>query len=464
MFSIFEPDLPYQTRREWLRIGAGGLTGLTMPSLVGARPEQPVSSPHARRAGRARSCIVLWLEGGPAHHETWDPKPDAPAEVRGDLKPIASATPGLLVGELMPRTARITEKLTVLHAVTTGYTEHHTSAYYMRTGRRLRPGQMIADPRNDWPCTDAVVKWARKQSNTLSPVMLPLKAYPDSIQLPGQDAGFLGRAADPWLLDCDPNAADFEVPEMSLPADMPSLRFDQRRALLEQVNRHLDAVQRDNAFRAFDAQSQQAFDMLNSSQGRGAFDLSQEPTKLRDRYGRHRWGQSVLLARRLVEAGVPFVRVNWVRLRSGGGLGGTWDTHDNNTEGLKALMPVMDQTYSALLEDLANRGLLDQTLVVWMGDFGRTPRIGTEGERRLAGRDHWGHVFSVALAGGGVQGGRVIGCSDSLGAYPKDRPVRPEDLTATMFHCLGVPPETEIKDRQGRPLVISEGQVIQQLF
>lgn len=460
MFSILDQDFPLQTRREWLRIGSAGLAGMMLPTCSG----QATSAPAVNRLGKARSCIVLWFEGGPAQHETWDPKPDAPVEVRGDLKPIASATPGLLVGELMPRTARITDKLAVLRAVTTGDSVHQSSAYYMRTGRRLRPGQMFADPRNDWPCADAVVKWMHKQSQVLSPVMLPLKGYADNVQFPGQDAGFLGRPADPWLLECDPNAVDFQVPELSLPADLPPLRFDNRRALLEQVNRHLDSVRRDDAFRTHDALNQRAFDMLCSSQGRGAFDLGQEPSKLRDRYGRHRWGQSLLLARRLVEAGVPFVRVNWVRLRSGGGLGGTWDTHDNNTEGLKALMPVMDQTYSALLEDLANRGLLDQTLVIWMGEFGRTPRIGTEGARRLAGRDHWGHVFSVALAGGGVQGGQVIGSSDSIGGYPKDRPVHPEDLTATMFHSLGISPDSEIKDPQGRPAVISNGQVIQQLF
>jgi hypothetical protein len=277
----------------------------------------------------------------------------------------------------------------------------------------------------------------------------------------GQHAGFLGRSADPWLLTCDPSAPVFQVPALSPPADVPPLRLDERRNLLEQVNRHLDTVERSGIAARYDGPSQQAFDLLRSTRARQAFALDREPTALRDRYGRHKFGQSVLLARRLVEAGVSLVQVNWPREKGDMSVGNpVWDTHAKNSERLKtALMPPMDQAYSALLEDLPQRGLLEETLVIWAGEFGRTPRINGGG-----GRDHWGHVFSVALGGGGVRGGQVYGASDRIGAEPKDRRVQPQDLTATIFHCLGYRPETEVHDPLGRPVAISRGEVIRQLF
>jgi hypothetical protein len=274
---------------------------------------------------------------------------------------------------------------------------------------------------------------------------------------PGQDAGFLGRSADPWLLNGDPSSPRFGVQGLSLPADMPPLRFDARRRLLGQVESHLARVHHSGSLAAHDERSQRAFDMISSGPARKAFQLDQEPTSLRDRYGRSRFGQSLLLAR-LVEAGVPLVRVNWTRV-PGALNNGHWDTHSRNTAGLKQLMPIVDQTYSALLDDLAVRGLLDETLVVWMSEFGRTPRI-----NGAAGRDHWGHVFSVALAGGGVRGGTVHGASDRLGAFPRDGRVLPEDLTATIFAALGIPPGSEAHDNQGRPLAISRGKVVRALF
>jgi microcompartment protein CcmK/EutM len=243
-----------------------------------------------------------------------------------------------------------------------------------------------------------------------------------------------------------------------LPAEVPTVRFDGRRSLLNQVNQHLDNVHRNGTLSVYDAQSRQAFDFLSSSQARQAFDLDREPTTVRDRYGRYRFGQSVLLARRLVEAGVPLIRVNWVRVANALN-NGHWDTHSKNTDALKQLMPLMDQTYSALLEDLEQRGLLEDTLVVWMAEFGRTPKINGN-----AGRDHWGHVFSTALAGGGVKGGVVHGASDKIAAYPKDGTVRPQDLTATIYHSLGISPESEIHDSQGRPLAITRGKVIHQIM
>ncbi len=441
------------TRREWLRIGRLGLTGLSLPGLLHAKPQ----------AAKYKSCIVLFFLGGPPQHETWDPKPDAPAEIRGDLKPIASATPGLHVGELMPKTARLTEKIAVLRAVCTNDSAHSSSGYYMTTGHPHAPvGVENAKPGapNDWPSLGAMVRRLhRGKSGLPSAITLPEQSANDgNLTWPGQDAGFLGRGSDPWLLNCDPNADHFEIPGLNLPSDIPAMRFDGRRALLDQVNGHLDAVHRSGNLAGFNQQTQQAVDLLSSPNARRAFDINKEPPAVRDRYGRNPFGQSALLARRLVEAGVPLLRVNWVRVK-GALNNGHWDTHGKNTAAMKQLMPLMDQTYSALLEDLGDRGLLDDTLVVWTGEFGRTPKLNAGG-----GRDHWGNVFSVALAGGGVRGGIVHGASDQIGGYPRDGRVLPEDLTATIFHCLGISHHSEIHDTLGRPLAITRGQPIQQVL
>jgi hypothetical protein len=458
MFRVYQEPTALcdgMSRREWLRIGSVGLAGLSLPSLLQARAN--ASATPAR--GRAKSCIVLMLLGGPPQHETWDPKPDAPAEVRGDLRPIQTATPGLYVGELMPLTARLTNRLCVLRAMSTYDNAHSSSAYYMTTGQPHLPiGVENARPGapNNWPCPGAIVRRLRRDSAGLpAAITLPEQAANDgNLTWPGQDAGFLGQTADPWLLTCDPSATEFQVPGLSLPAEVPAMRFDGRRSLLEQVNHSLDATERAGVAGLYSAHSQQAFDLIASRESRRAFDLGQEPARVRDRYGRTRFGQSLLLARRLVESGVALIRVNWTRV-AGAPNNGHWDTHSHNTAGLRALMPIMDRAYSALLEDLEVRGLLDETLIVWMAEFGRTPRLNGAG-----GRDHWGYVFSVALAGGGVAGGRVLGASDSIGGHPRDGRVLPPDLNATIFHALGHPPDTELRDAFGRPIPITRGEVI----
>jgi hypothetical protein len=453
------------TRREWLRVGSLGLFGLSLPALLEARRAH-ASSPAADRAfGKAKACIILFLFGGPPQHETWDPKPDAPPEIRGDLRPIASSLPGLWVGELMPRVARQAQRVCVLRAVSSNDNAHSSSGYWMLTGYPHQPTNSENSkpgPPNDWPCLGAVVKRLRGGKGHLpAAVTLPEHIWnTGNLTWPGQDAGWLGRAADPWLLTCDPSAANFQVPALGLPAEVPPLRFRGRQSLLAQVNRHLDAVDQSGSVARFNAQSRQAFDLLRSPRARQAFALDREPPALRDRYGRSRFGQSVLLARRLVEAGVSLVQVNWTRTAADTNDNPVWDTHTKNAERLKtALMPPMDQAYSALLQDLADRGLLEETLVVWMGEFGRTPKINPRG-----GRDHWGHVFSVALAGGGVRGGQVYGASDRIGGHPKEGRVQPHDFAATIFHCLGYRPETELHDALGRPVVISKGEVVRQVF
>lgn len=452
------------SRRELLRAGGLGLLGLGATALGARRAD---ATPHSDRAfGRARSCIVLFLSGGPPQHETWDPKPDAPSEIRGELGPIASAVPGLHVGELMPRTARLADRCAVLRAVSTADSAHSSSGYWMLTGyphqptntESARPGAP-----NDWPSLGAVIRRLRHGgANLPSAITLPERIINNpNIPWPGQDGGFLGRNADPWLLTCDPAAQSFRIPELTLPEDLPANRFDGRRSLLERVNGQLAAMETAGAPARYDLQSLQVFDLLRSPPVRRAFDLDAEPAAMRDRYGRTKVGQSVLLARRLVEAGVPFVHVNWPRepgdTNSSNPL---WDTHQKNAERLRTvLMPQFDCCYSALLEDLGERGLLEQTLVVLMGEFGRTPRINGGG-----GRDHWGNVFSVALAGGGVRGGVVHGASDAIGGYPRDGRVLPQDLTATILHCLGIDVHAEIHDAFGRPVAVTRGEVIRQVF
>ncbi len=447
------------TRRELLRVGGLAALGLSWPALLQAR------SAAGPGGARARSCILLFLMGGPPQHSTWDPKPDAPAEVRGDFGPIATNVPGTRVCSLLPQLSRQADKLCLLRAVSTGDNAHSSSGYYMLTGvphvpmnfENANPG-----PPNDWPNLGGVLRRLRGDRAGLpASVRLPMRIFnTDGSVWPGQDAGFLGRNADPWLFHCNPADPHFHIPEFTLAADVPAARLADREALLDRLDRVLAGADRSGVFAQHDRQSQQAFDLLRSVRGRGAFELGREAAAVRERYGRHPFGQSCLLARRLVEAGVALVQVNWFRSPEEPSDAPCWDSHTKESQRLRtALAPPMDRAFSALLEDLHQRGLLDETLVVCLAEFGRSPRMNKAG-----GRDHWGHVFSVALAGGGVRGGMVYGASDQHGAEPKEGLVRPQDLTGTILHCLGYEPETEIRDPLGRPLPASRGRVIREIL
>ena len=464
------------SRREWLRIGSLSSLGLSASQLLANQANaQSTVTPAVVAAlqakgiagsfGKAKGCIVLFMLGGPPQHETWDPKPEAPAEIRGDFKPIATATPGLQVGELMPQTAKWTNHIAVLRAMATDDNAHSASGYWMLTGNPHSPKNAensLPGPPNDWPCMAAVVRHLKGDAGPLpGSIRLPEEIWNTGRLLwPGQDAGWLGSHADPWLVNCDPNAPDFRIPDIALPAELTSERFAQRRDFLSQLNRSLDKMQSSPQLQRWGAWQSKAIDLIRTKETQNAFSIDQESQATRDRYGRNRFGQSVLLARRLVESGVSLVQVNWTRWKDDPDNAPAWDTHAKNAERLKTvLMPPMDQAYSALLEDLHQRGMLDDTLVVWIGEFGRSPKHNPSG-----GRDHWGHVFSGALAGGGVQGGAVYGASDRQGAFPLDGRVEPQDLTATVFHCLGFPPNTEIHDRLGRPLAISKGSPIEAIL
>lgn len=449
-----------------LRVGGLGVAGLTLPALWQARTAH-AATPSSEVIGRgsAKSCIVLFLMGGPPQHSTWDPKPKAPVEVRGEFGPIDTVVPGIQLCELFPQTARHTDKLAILRAMSSGDNAHSSSGYYMLTGQPHAPMNFEnANPGfpNDYPNLGAIVRKYIPARGTLpAAVRLPHRIFnTDGSVWPGQDGGFMGRAAEPWLMNCSPGDPNFRVPEFSLSADVNERRMSDRKSLLEQVNGQFDAAAKSGLPSTYGKYAQQVFDLLGSTASRQAFDLDREPAAVRDRYGRTQFGQSVLLGRRLVEAGVGLVQVNWHRGPEEPSDAPCWDSHARESLRLKTnLMPPADQAISALLEDLQTRGLLDETLVVCMAEFGRGPRINGAG-----GRDHWGHVFSVALAGGGVCGGRVYGASDAIGAYPQEGKVQPEDLTATIFHCLGLDPHTEMYDTLQRPLPISRGEVIQQIL
>jgi hypothetical protein len=438
---------------------AGGLSalGLSLPDLLRSRAASDTARP-------AKNCIVLFLMGGPPQQSTWDPKPDAPAEMRGEFAPIATNVPGIRFASTLPLLARHAEKLCILRGVTTGDNAHSSSGYAMLTGvphSPLNAENVNPGPPNDWPTLGAIVRRLRGDRGGLpGAVRLPMHIFnTDSSVWPGQDAGFLGRNADPWLFRCEPAAASFRVPELTLTPDVPLDRLSERRDLFNRLDRGI-AIAADSPRGPATAYTNQAFDLLGSRSARRAFDLEQEDVRVRDRYGRTQFGQSCLLARRLVEAGVGLVHVNWFRGPEEPSDAPCWDSHAREAVRLKTVLaPTADRAFSTLLEDLTDRGLLDSTLVMCISEFGRTPRINGWG-----GRDHWGHVFSVALAGGGVKGGMVHGSSDKVGGYPKDGRVTPQDLTATALHCLGFDANAEIHDALGRPIPASRGQAIRAIL
>ncbi len=442
------------SRRELLRAGGLSAFGLSLPQLLAGRASA------AERGGTAKNCIVLFLMGGPSQHSTWDPKPDAPAEVRGEFAPIDTNVPGVRIGSLFPLLSRHADKLCLLRAVATDDNAHSSSGYAMLTGvphAPLNAEGVNPGPPNDHPTLGAVVRRLRGDRGGLpGAARLPMHIFnTDNSVWPGQDAGFLGRNSDPWLFRCEPASPTFRVPELSLAPEVPLDRLADRRDLFRRLDRGV-AAGTDSRAGPSSRYTDQAFDLLGSASARAAFDLGRETPKLRDRYGRTQFGQSCLLARRLVEAGVGLVHVNWHRGPEEPSDAPVWDTHANETARLKtALAPVADRAIAGLLDDLTDRGLLDSTLVMCLSEFGRTPKFNGRG-----GREHWGHVFSVALAGGGVKGGQVIGASDKNGGYPKDGRVSPADLTATALHCLGYDPATDIHDTLGRPLPASRGTVI----
>jgi len=420
-------------RRDFLRIGSLVSMGLGSQSFLA----KTVNANLPTRIGKARSCILLWLDGGPSHLETFDPKRDVPEEVRGPFKSIATKVPGIELSELLPSTARITDKLAIVRSVTSPLGEHGIANQYMLTG--YQPGSPV-----NYPSIGSVVAHHRQSKSPL----------PNYITVPetrsSMGAGFLGSSYGPFSIGGDPARPNFQVRDLDYYPGLDGGRLSRRRQFLQQIEALDTDLSADKV--TLDPTFEQAFRLISTPEAKRAFNLGEESDATRGRYGSRTFGQSCLLARRLVERGVGLVSV----LQTG------WDTHQNLILSLRdgfsgakvgvGLVPTFDQAFSALIEDLEQRQLLDETLVVAMGEFGRTPKLNTGG-----GRDHWPRVFSVVLAGGGVRGGQVIGASDRIGESPLERPITPADLANTIYRLLGIDPDSELVTADGRPIRINQG-------
>ncbi len=457
-------------RREFLRAGTLGLYGLTLPQLLQGQAQASAEGPPRR----AKACIILFMWGGPAQQDTWDMKPDAPSEYRGEFRPISTKVPGLQICEHMPRIAQHTDKLAVIRSMTHNDVDHLTATHYLLTGRAV-PNRGGPESQ-DWPSYGAILSYLGRGQNPLPPFVSMMPEMPVTNtsaprfveQSHGRAAGWLGPRYAPMRIDANANLPNYRVADFSLQADVPQDRLNRRQTLLRQIENQRRGLEGHPLVAGMDSNYTRAFSILNNPQVTRAFDLSREPDRLRDRYGRNIHGQAVLQARRLVEAGVPLVTVFW----QNDGIKNVsvyWDTHQRNFIDLKTrLCPMSDQAFSALLEDLDQRGMLEETLVVWTGEFGRTPRVGQSvvggaGAGR-DGRDHWAGVFTTVLAGGGIRGGVVHGSSDRYAAQPATEPTRPADVAATIYNRLGINHEMTLRDRLNRPLILCEGTPIQAIM
>ncbi|MBX3442757.1 MAG: DUF1501 domain-containing protein [Planctomyces sp.] len=443
-------------RRHALKIGGAGFLGLSSLHYLRAS-ELPV---------RAKSVIFLYQFGGPSHHDTFDLKPQAPSGVRGEFTGIDTSLPGLQICEHLPETAKVMDKVTLLRSVHHTMKNHNSASYNVLTGHappvddiRLRDSQEL------FPAYGSVVDRFAPNANGLPTFVAFPHIIRDGSVTPGQHASFLGKQHDPLLVTADPNRRDFSLPELSLPRGISFDRLQQRREMQQLINSQQQALDSTAEAQGMNAYYEKALGMLNSSAVRDAFDISREPREVRDRYGRTTYGQSCLLARRLVEAGVRFINVYFDESIGGQSeKAGGWDTHGfNNTRMYPIIrnrhLPITEHTLPVLLNDLDERGLLDSTLVLWMGEFGRTPKLNDN-----ISRDHWPQCFTVLMAGGGVKRGAVYGASDKNGAFPARDPVSMGDLSATMFALLGLDPETEMRDALNRPFPIADGRVIREVF
>ncbi|MDB5312403.1 MAG: hypothetical protein JWO38_6605 [Gemmataceae bacterium] len=442
------------SRRAFLQVGASTAVGLNLPTLLAGRA---TAADRQTPAGKSKSVILVNLTGGMSHLDSLDMKPDAPAEIRGEFKPAPTTIPGVQVCEHLPQLATRMRHWALVRSLSHGENGHLPGTHRLLTGATM-PNQRLTDldnvlSRRDWPCYAAGLNFLRPRHDGVpNGVTLPHSLIEGPLTWPGQHAGFLGPANDPMLVTQDPNSPTFRMDTFTLADGTDPRRVDERRRLLEQIGA---AGAGDPAFRGH---QQRAFELLSSGRVAGAFQLDREPVRVRDRYGRNQFGQSLLLARRLVQAGVPIVQANM-------GIVQTWDTHVDNWGRLKTrLLPWLDQALAALVDDLEAEGLLGETLVAALGEFGRTPKVSNLPGETIPGRDHWAHVYSGLFAGGGVVGGRVIGKSDNVGAHPVTTSYTPFDVGATVYQALGVEPDAEIRDALNRPTHINAGRPVDVLF
>jgi hypothetical protein len=451
-------------RDAMLRIGQMGIGAMTLPGLLQA-------GANSTRRNQAKSCILLYLWGGPPQQDMWDLKPDAPEGIRSIFAPIQTNVTGIHLCEHLPKLARHADKLALVRSVTHPSTVHEPSVYHTLTGKI---NNTLVVPRNqrsrrDFPNMAAMVQALTPAGAMPTTMTIPKPIGHAGVTYAGTYAGWLGPRCDPMELREAPQTSERYAAPVDLPGDLSTTRLQARRGLLGSIEQSDRYFQGSRATEGLSSFHEQAYRMLTSSQARRAFQVDQEPQWLRDRYGRNEYGESFLLARRLIEADVRMVSVIWMYISPTGVVSNVWDTHGgvgipDGATGWSMLrapycLPSLDQAYSALLEDLQARGMLEDTLVVAMGEFGRTPRINPQ-----QGREHWGPCYTVAFAGGGVRGGQVYGRSDRIAAYPADNPVSPEDILATMYHGLGIRPDAEVHDREGRPVRICDGRPVTLIF
>lgn len=428
------------TRRNFLEVGAS-ILGLGLADVLRLRAS---ANPDGVARSSRKSLIVFWTHGGLSQQDTYDMKPDAPAEYRGPYRTVATKVPGIQLTERFPRQARVMDKLSIVRSVHHQNGIHAPSAHWMQTGYF---GPTLARNAPQKPSFGSVIA---RVKGAHQPLMPPYVALPKAEAFGYQGAVYLGAAYNPFELNADPNAANFEVPNLALPKGLSFESVRDRATLLREFDTLRRDIDQSGSLAGLDGFKAQALDMVTGEQVREAFDLSREPQELRDRYGRHQYGQCALLARRLVEAGSACVTVNT----------GYWDHHDNIEPNLEQHLPPLDAAIATLVEDLDARGRLHDVVIYCAGEFGRTPLINGH-----AGRDHWANCFSVLLGGGGLQGGRVVGASESRGGGVQERPVSPLDLLATLYHALGIPLHTHFEDATGRPVsVVGNGKPLTELL
>lgn len=427
------------TRRDFMQVGTLGAIGLSLPQYVAAK-----EAGHLKPGNDNKACIMIFNLGAPSHVDLFDMKPEAAAEIRGPFKPIATSADGVQISEILPEHAKIADKFSLVRSCHhTGAAVHDAGWQMMQTGRQFTGGV-------NTPHAGAVVSYLRGRKTDLPPfVVLPELMGRGGGNLPnGQAGGFLGKAQDPFALNADPSQKNFKVPDLLPPPEVGPVRLERRRRMRDIVDSTVKNFEATESADLLNSNFNAAFRMMTSSQARDAFDLTKEPQKVRQKYGMNRFGQSCLLARRLIEAGVRFVTINTF-LTVFNEV--TWDIHGSkpftSIAGMKDIVcPMYDQAYASLIQDLSDRGMLDDTLVCNLAEFGRTPRVNPAG-----GRDHWPQCFTTYFAGGGVQGGQVVGASDPIGGVPADRPVDPGNVVATIFHSMGLDLETHLPGPAGRP-------------
>jgi hypothetical protein len=446
-------------RRRFLRASAAGVVAATVPFAGRVRAGEGQEP----GAGKAKSVLIVLLSGGPSQLDMWDPKPEGPVEVRGEFKTISTTIPGVAVCEHLPRFAQQTDRWCIVRSMAHREHNHLLATHVALTGRPTpvpRGGTDLdrVESRSDFPNYAAALDYVRPRTDGIpSGVTLPNYLIEGPLTWPGQHAGFLGPKHDPWQIQGDPNEKDFRASALAMPAEMDKPRLQSRRTLLESFNRgdHRLTSADANSFRE---QQDVAFNLLTSGKMSEAFEVTRESDATRDRYGRNKFGQSLMLSRRLLEAGVPIVQATM-------GIVQTWDTHVNNWGRLKnTLLPQLDQGLAALTDDLIASGLMEETLLIVMGEFGRTPKISTLPGESIPGRDHWAHAYSAIFAGAGVRGGTVVGQTDAMAAYPLTRAWSPADLCSTIFNALGVSRDVQLVDPLSRPHHLLNGTVMSPLY